>query len=139
LIGAWLPDGAHSNLLLRVAVREIEAWLLADIQGLAAFLGLKRLQTQDVESLTDPKTSLLAEVKKSRRRRLREDILPARRTSAKVGPRYNGALIEFVRGQWQPEEARRNSDSLDRMIKAIDRFHQSPNRPCPDSPSSPSG
>ena len=35
LIEDWLPVPKHENLLFRVAVREIEAWLLADAKGLA--------------------------------------------------------------------------------------------------------
>lgn len=38
LIGAWLQVPIHANLVFRVAVREVEAWLLADRAGLARFL-----------------------------------------------------------------------------------------------------
>jgi hypothetical protein len=35
----WLPQGAE-NMFCRVAVREIEAWLLADRDQVAAMLGI---------------------------------------------------------------------------------------------------
>ena len=41
LIGRWLPDGQHSNLALRIAVREVESWLLADVARFADFLGVR--------------------------------------------------------------------------------------------------
>lgn len=37
LIGNWLKGGCAPNLIFRVAVREAEAWLLADIQGLSRY------------------------------------------------------------------------------------------------------
>jgi len=35
LVTEWLPHGAHDNLVLRFAVREVEAWVLADTKGLS--------------------------------------------------------------------------------------------------------
>jgi len=120
LIRTWLPEAPHPNLLLRVAVREVEAWLLADRLGWSEFLGLERAEPRsDVETLTDPKSALIESIRKCRRRDLREDLLPAPRTTARVGPNYNGRLIEFVESTWRPEEARKNADSLDRMIQAL--------------------
>jgi hypothetical protein len=40
LIDDWLPRPKHDNLLIRVAVREAEAWVLADRDGFAQFLGI---------------------------------------------------------------------------------------------------
>src|ERR1044071_4432659 len=37
LVADWLKVPKHSNLLFRVAVTEVEAWLLADRNGIAAF------------------------------------------------------------------------------------------------------
>lgn len=44
LCAQWLPDPAP-NLCFRVAVREVEAWLLADGETLARFLGVSRRST----------------------------------------------------------------------------------------------
>jgi len=38
LIEEWLAEPRHPNLLLRIAVREVEAWLLADKANLARHL-----------------------------------------------------------------------------------------------------
>jgi hypothetical protein len=40
LIQEWLPRGRHANLVLRIAVRMVESWLLADREGFAKFLGV---------------------------------------------------------------------------------------------------
>jgi hypothetical protein len=42
LIQQWLGGAAHSNFVIRVAVREVEAWLLADAKNFAEFLSLSR-------------------------------------------------------------------------------------------------
>src|SRR3990172_7799428 len=42
LIRQWLPRGCHSNLVLRIAVRKVESWMLADGQAFAEFLVLQR-------------------------------------------------------------------------------------------------
>ena len=56
LIRTWLQAPIHSNLLFRVAVREVEAWLLADQAGLARFLGIRRaLVPQSVDAIPDPR------------------------------------------------------------------------------------
>jgi hypothetical protein len=45
LLADWLPEGPHPNLMFRVAVREVEAWLIADRLALARFL---RCRPRDV-------------------------------------------------------------------------------------------
>lgn len=86
LIAAWLPDGADRRLLFRVAVREVEAWLLADRPAFAGFLGLPvdRLPASPDE-LPDPKATVLGLVRRSGRRRLKQEILPAPGVSSPVG------------------------------------------------------
>ena len=40
LIQEWLTDPLHPNLIFRVAVHEVEAWILADREAFAPFLGI---------------------------------------------------------------------------------------------------
>lgn len=110
------------NLIFRVAVREIEAWLLADRKNFSKFfdIPLDRIP-QEVESLEDPKRTLIHLVQRSRKRLLRERIVPEPRTKATQGPDYNGALIEFIQNSWQLNDAASNSRSLG---KALDRLRQ---------------
>src|SRR5579864_2225922 len=50
LVQDWLLKPKHNNLLLRVAVHEAEAWVIADKENLAKFLGIRpTLIREDVE------------------------------------------------------------------------------------------
>lgn len=52
----WLSVPKHSNLLFRIAVREVESWLLADRAGFAKFLGIKKdLIPAHIDEIKDPK------------------------------------------------------------------------------------
>src|SRR2546426_5497626 len=105
LRNAWLPQPAP-YLCFRVAVREVEAWLLADAERLAGFLtvALSRLPP-DPERLDDPKTTMVSLARASRRRDIREDMVPRPESSRQVGPAYASRLIEFVSSCWRPAVA----------------------------------
>lgn len=122
-IRGWLPEPAHQNLLFRIAIREIESWLLADRMGFASFLSINRdLIPNNVDEIADPKQWLINLARRSRKRVLREAIVPAARTTAKVGPDYNGPLAYFVENHWNAIAAMDNSPSLERAVNAIARF-----------------
>lgn len=109
---------------LRIAVRAIEAWLLADAEALAAFLKIPRSRIPALpEAETDPKATLVGLARMSRSRTIREDMVPRPASGAKVGPRYAGRLIEFITGDqpntWQPDVAAEHSDSLRRCMTAL--------------------
>ena len=62
LIGTWLGGTSPaSGLLLRVAVRTIEAWLLADKEAIIALLGQRAAAglPRDPDGVADPKSLLL--------------------------------------------------------------------------------
>lgn len=123
LIQEWLPVHKHPNLLFRVAVRAVEAWILADRTGLAKFLGIsEKLLPDDVDGLEDPKQCLINLAKKSRRRELRQDIVPLPGSTARQGPNYNGRLISFVKEFWEPHTGKRNSGSLQRTVTTVEKF-----------------
>jgi hypothetical protein len=121
LRGDWFGETAFSTrFLFRVAVRESEAWLLADRDGLSRFLKCSPALIQETaDKIADPKALLLALAKRSRRREIREGIPPSPRTIAPIGPRYNDLLCEFVQQHWDVDEAAEQSDSLRRAIAAI--------------------
>jgi len=123
LIADWLRTPKHPNLLIRVAVREAEAWLLADRDNFAGFLGIRPLLIpSDVEALPDPKASLIALAHKSKRRNLRDDICPRDGSTSKIGRNYNGQLVRFVAESWNPDTAKLNSSSLRRTIARLAAF-----------------
>jgi len=122
LIDQWFKYPKKSSLIFRVAVREIEAWILADVEGFSKFTGVSRANfSQNPESLTDAKKRLIDFVRKSRKREIREDIVPIDETASK-GPNYNGCLGEFVLKVWSIERAAQNSPSLKKTLDALERF-----------------
>lgn len=123
LIREWLPYPKHPNLLFRIAVREVEAWLLADWNGFARYLGIVKKHIHfDIESIKNPKHLLIELAQKSRKRRLREAIVPGPKSDAKQGPDYNGALITFVNEFWDIKVAMGKSLSLKKTVKAVIDF-----------------
>ncbi|WP_294052793.1 DUF4276 family protein [Thiolapillus sp.] len=111
-----LPDG----LLFRVAVREVEAWLLADHEAFAEFARTPARQLPDKpDELEDPKQFLLNLVRRYARRPTKDALLPRKGAVSKVGVGYNTELIRFVKEIWRPDRAAEYSDSLARMIPRV--------------------
>jgi hypothetical protein len=120
LVDDWLTHPRHHNLLLRVAVKEAEAWVLADRDNFANFIGVSASRLPgDVEALPDAKNTLIALVRTSRKKQLRDDICPPPGSTSKIGPNYNARLGSFVSESWNPEGARLGSRSLDRTMKRL--------------------
>lgn len=119
LLKRWLPEPAPF-LCFRVAVREVEAWLLADAEHLANFLHVRRNAVPaKPEVLDDPKTTMVNLARSSRRREIQEDMVPRQEGGRLVGPAYSSRLIEFVRLFWQPEIAAQSSNSLQRALTCL--------------------
>lgn len=118
----WLP--APSRLMrLRIAVRELEAWLLADPERIAKFLGVVVADIPaDPDRVAHPKRLMVQLAQSSRRRAIREDMVPNIGSGQPVGPAYTSRMIEFIlsgESGWRPDVAAGNSDSLRRCISAI--------------------
>ncbi len=123
LIGEWLTDRRHQNLIFRVAVREVESWIMADTAGFAAFLGVSRRSIPlDTDGLTDPKQILIKLAKASPRRDLRRDIVPPPKSTRTIGPNYNGRLIRFINSSWDCNLAKQQSRSLYGLVRSIETF-----------------
>lgn len=120
LVQDWLPLPLHPNLIFRVAVREVEAWVMADGSRLARFLGIREsLIPGTVEEIDDAKKALIELGAKSPNRKLRSDLCPPPGSLRVQGPDYNGRLGAFVAQRWDPASAARNSPSL---ARALDRL-----------------
>jgi hypothetical protein len=122
LRASWLPVAAP-HLCFRVAVREVEAWLLADAERISAFLGIARSKVPaDPEGLDNPKATMVALARASRRKEIREDIVPRDGSGRPVGPAYASRLIEFASSSWRPEVAAERAESLRRAIDCLKRL-----------------
>lgn len=124
LIKMWLPKGTHANLSLRIAVRKVESWLLADRQACAEFLGvpLNRL-SQRADDDEDPKLTIVNLARRSRNRRIRDSLVPVEGSTSPVGKNYAGELTQFILNNWNPMQAQTYSDSLARAIRALSNFN----------------
>ena len=123
LISSWLSQPKHPNLIFRVAIKEVEAWVLAHREAFAEFLDVSvDLIPGDVDEIADPKQLLINLARKSRKRNLRDAIVPASNSTAKIGKDYNGQLIQFVQQSWQVEPAQASSRSLQRAMNALITF-----------------
>lgn len=124
VISEWLGGQTkNKNFIFRIAVEEIESWLLADRQNFSSFVGIRKdLIPLDSDLIPNPKEFLVNVIRKSSKREIKTAIVPKTKSTALVGPNYNGKLIEFINTSWSLIEARLNSRSLEKTIKAIDSF-----------------
>ncbi|MFO1464146.1 MAG: hypothetical protein U1F66_10255 [bacterium] len=122
LISEWLSRPAKF-MNLRVAVRSIEAWLLADKARIADFFRINKSTIPDEpDKLSNPKTKLIELIKRSRSTEIKADMLPRPEGGRQVGPAYSSRMIEFISDKhkgWRPSEAAKNSESLSRCINAL--------------------
>jgi hypothetical protein len=117
---AWLPSPSRL-MCFRVAVHEVESWLLGDRERLAALLGVSVSSVPlDPDEVLNPKALVVDLARRSRRRDVRVDMVPRSGSHRAVGPAYSSRLIEFVSGDhWRPEVAETRSDSLARCMRSL--------------------
>ena len=123
-IRLWL-DGAvqDSNLIIRVAIREVEAWLLADRLGLASYLAVsEECIPHETTRIKDPKRYIARLAARSRRKEIRTDLAREPGTRSKTGPFFAQSLQFFVKNLWDINVARCHSDSLNRAMIALDKL-----------------
>lgn len=108
------------HMRFRIAVHATEAWLLADRERISQFLGVGILRVPaQPDDERDAKQTMVNLARRSRRRAIREDMVPRRGTSSRVGPGYTNRLIEYASNLWRPDIAARTSQSLARCIEAL--------------------
>lgn len=120
LIESWfgiLPRNA--NLKFRVAVREIESWLLADHLGMQNLLvnGANNI-TPNPDQLPNAKEYLLHRAKRAPRE-IKNDLVRSKGALATQGLGYNARLCAFAREAWEPARASQRSSSLARAIQRL--------------------
>ena len=123
LLAQWGASQLPPSMLFRVAVREVESWLLADRAGFATFAGIPvNKVTQQPESLPDPKRALINLVRGSRNRRLATELVPATGSAVSIGPLYNERLSAFARKEWNVDAAMESAPSLSRTVVRLKTF-----------------
>jgi hypothetical protein len=124
-VSSWLPH-RNPNLQLRVAVRAIESWLLADRSEIARFLKVTISKIPHYpENETNPKMTLINIARHSRSKNIREDMAPKAYSTASQGPGYTSRLIEFAILFWDPSRAEQNAPSLKKCLRSLSIWNQS--------------
>jgi hypothetical protein len=122
VVREWLPH-RHEQMLLRLVVREIESWILADRTSIARFLGIRKsLIPHHPETLDDPKESLVECARNSPHTGLRNDLVPRDPTVNDEGKGYTNRMERFIREQWNLKEATKNASSLRRCVQAVNHL-----------------
>ena len=118
LVSNWL-NSAEPGCLLRVAVNEVESWLLADAQGMGQYLGIQSNRIDNLpDTLTDPKQYLI-NLARTSRRTVAKGIVPEHGASASEGRLYTPNLAAFVRSSWDIDAACERSPSLDGCLNRL--------------------
>ncbi len=125
LVRQWLPERAPA-MLFRIAVHEVEAWLLGDRERLSRFLRVARSSIPEApEGVIDVKQAMLNLARQSRRGEIRYDMLPRVGSGRSVGPAYSSRLAQFVLDReagWRPDVAANACTSLQRSISRVEQL-----------------
>ena len=122
----------QDDFIVNIAVDEAEAWLMADRDNFAAFLGI------DTEKMPASSPQKQGGMKACQEMRIpmkasyyltHSLILESSKAELKAqmkshgrkckGKEYNTAMLPFIDSQWNMEKAKENSDSLRRMIERL--------------------
>jgi len=112
---------APSELMrLRVAVRSIESWFMADADSLARYLNVPvdRIPAQP-DTIAQPKLQMVNLARRSRSSVIRREMVPREGSGRSVGPAYTSRMQEFARFHWNIERAADTSPSLLRSLRAL--------------------
>ena len=112
-------------LCLRIAVREIESWLLADRHSISTFLRVRvGAITTSPEDLPDPKGNVVNLARRSSSRAIRAAMVPEEGVGASEGPEYAAFMTEFARKHWDVPSALSHdtTSSLNRAVRCLERI-----------------
>jgi hypothetical protein len=130
-----LIENKNSDFIFNIAVDEAEAWLMADIKGFSTYF---KIATENMPSAHPTKQggrNALTEmyfkckssfylthelIKKSKSSEFIEQLTPKK--NAAKGPEYNSCILPFIKDTWNIDNARKNSDSLNRMVTRINEL-----------------
>ena len=121
----WGADNLHNNFILRIAVREIESWILADREGFSEYFKISKANVPtEPDGINDPKEYLINIVrKKCNKTVIKQDIVPPKGATSTQGPGYNIRMGDFIHSKWNPVQAKERSESLFRAIKCLEQFY----------------
>lgn len=119
---SWLPQPS-AGMQFRIAVRAVEAWLMADRSAMGRFLRVANNRIPEYPERDEkPNGTLVQIARSSPSRGVREDMVPREGSSARQGPGYTGRLIEFIEKHWNPRRASSCAASLKRAMESLGQW-----------------
>lgn len=129
---ANLTNEVPDLMCLRIAVRQIESWLLSDRMAISEFLRVPvgRVPLQP-EALDNAKLATVNLARHSASRRIRASLVPRTGSGATEGPEFAAMMVSFAQEHWRPERAAglvegsslvRAINCLTRLIKAAEKL-----------------
>lgn len=108
------------RVALRVPVRTMESWILADVEGFAREFAVSRQHLpRDPDDIQRPRQFLVDSCRRSRRSEIRDAMTPRPGSGRQAGPEYSYRITKFAAGAWDPERASGRSRSLRSTIAAL--------------------
>ena len=124
LVRRLVPD-APPLLCMRIAVRQIESWLMADRAAIALFLKVPLARIpNNIEGILDSKRTLVDLAAQSRSKDIRLAMVPAASSGASEGPEFAAFMTDFALKHWRPDiaSALEQGSSLSRAIRCLQRL-----------------
>jgi hypothetical protein len=127
LVARLLAERAD-KLCLRIAIREIESWLMADIDAFVDAIPVRRSDIpRNTDHIADPKRLILDAVRRNGGKTLQRRLLSRDAYQAFEGPEYTTFMQQFAMTHWSAGRAigGGRSASLTRSAARIEQFIQS--------------
>lgn len=127
----------QSNFIINIAVDEAEAWLMADRENFADFIGVPiskmpnaTLQKQGgMKALTEMSIPVKSSyylthqiATESSKPEIRAQVAAAGKSCK--GKEYNSAMLPFIQNKWDISVAMENSNSLKRMVQRLEILNE---------------
>lgn len=114
LLHQRLPAGRLPTFHLRLAVRMLDGWLMADREAFARWLGVSvALIPPSPDDEPHPKRRVVELAGRSSKKRIRESLMPLE-TGASVGAEYVPVMADYAKTRWSVLRAAERSPSLKR-------------------------
>ena len=115
-----LISARSARMCLRIAVRAVESWLLADADAISSFLKVSKAAVPgNPETLEDPKRALVSLAARSKSSSIKGGMVPAPAGGRRVGVQFTSFMLDFVEKHWRPQVAAATADSLRRAITGL--------------------
>ena len=106
------------KLSVRVPVRSIESWLMADSEAFCEYFHTAKVNGAPDE-LANPKLALVEACRRSKSSGVRRDMVPKAGAKRAVGELYEARIIDFATSHWRIEHALHRSPSLERTVNRL--------------------